>query len=189
MAWRLVTSTTDSLRTFQELEANFASGAMPFPQHDVGWPGGHARLDIFWHPTEAVWGTFQRTPPGATNRKTPCFWICFGTQSPEKVASLDIAVETNPPHQGVDARLGGAFAIDDAGHVYLLHSGRVGGGKRGVSPARFLETCTDLNTAFVPERNSTMIVISRISAPDLTGAIGRYVHRVAEFKEAIRSGV
>ncbi|MDP1655441.1 MAG: hypothetical protein Q8K91_02210 [Hylemonella sp.] len=54
-------------------------------------------------------------------------------------ADLQISVEINTAYEGRNDRVAGFFARDtDTGSIYLLHSGRVGGGTKGVGKAAFL---------------------------------------------------
>lgn len=89
-----------------------------------------------------------------------------------------------------DGRTEGFFAKDEAGHLYLMHSGRPGGGKPGVSRKNFLAW---LKPELLPVFQSAGpiragIVISRIDAPNLPDRIEHFVGQVRSFKDAVHGG-
>jgi hypothetical protein len=71
------------------------------------------------------------------------YWCTFGTGEPAEGVSLSIVCEVNIPIEGINRRVAGAFARDEAGLVCLLHGGKVGGGKARVGKETFLEYFTD----------------------------------------------
>ena len=67
------------------------------------------------------------------------FWNAFGLD-PDEDAQNNIAVEINPPLDGINLRIGaGIFAFDQDNSLFLLHSGRIGGGREGIGPRAFRE--------------------------------------------------
>jgi len=54
-------------------------------------------------------------------------WNGFGTEEPSTEKSNTIICEINSPPDGIDRRIGGAFARDPIGNHYLLHRGKLGG--------------------------------------------------------------
>jgi hypothetical protein len=183
MRYRLVTDRQQSLNAFSAAEHSFAPGAQEFPDHSVGWPSGSGRFLVNWRPDLRIWGVFEPKPPKSQGRR---FWICFGLENPTDRPMLSITVETNPPHEGVDRRVAGAFLEDEQGQVYLAHSGKVGGGRKGVGPNAFLSHYTQGERVFVPERGGQLIILGCVSGPDLAGGLAAYTREVARFKEEVR---
>jgi hypothetical protein len=101
---------------------------------------------------------------------------------PEKTPKLSITVQINPPHEGFDRFVGGAFVQDDRGRTHLAHSGKVGGRRKGVGPSAFLSFYSGGERAFVPERNAEMIILGRVDAPELAENLAGYAKVVAHFK-------
>ena len=65
------------------------------------------------------------------------FWNAFGL-NPDENAQNDIVVEINPPLDGMDLRIGaGIFAFDQENSLFLLHSGKIGGGRKGIGGRAF----------------------------------------------------
>jgi hypothetical protein len=65
------------------------------------------------------------------------YWNAMGIGNPFKDGST-IIVEINPPKEGISLRVSGAFVEDSAGKIYLVHRGRVGGGRKGIGMNAFL---------------------------------------------------
>ena len=67
------------------------------------------------------------------------FWNAFGL-NPDENAQNDIVVEINTPFDGINFRIGaGMFAFDEEDSLWLLHSGRIGGGRPGIGKEAFCE--------------------------------------------------
>ena len=141
MQFRLITDRQQGIIAFTDLQRSFATGAQRFPNHKVGWPSGSGRFDVYWHPDLRIWGVFEPTPSKEGRR----FWICLGVDDPEEFSMLNIIVETNPPHEGVDRFVGGAFVQDDQDYMYLAHSGKVGGGRKASDPKRFSPSIAEVS--------------------------------------------
>ena len=58
--------------------------------------------------------------------------LSYGTSS-----VLSIASEINFPWAQIDRKTGGAFAEDACGNVFVIHRGKIGGGKKGVGKSLF----------------------------------------------------
>jgi hypothetical protein len=106
-------------------------------------------------------------------------------------AGLQIIVEINTPYEGRNDQIAGFFARDtDNGAVYLFHSGRVGGGKKGVGKITFL-TWSDEELTEVADSSGDIrsgILVMPVAGRSAIRSAVRYVDTVARFKEAARSG-
>ena len=65
------------------------------------------------------------------------YWNAFGLEKPEVTNVLSITSEINFPWAGIDRKTGGAFAEDAWGNVFVIHRGKIGGGKKGVGKSLF----------------------------------------------------
>jgi hypothetical protein len=180
--FHLITDHEQGLDAFSSVKRSFARGAQQFPQHSVGWRSNSGRFNVYWRPDLKVWGVFEPKPPKSQGRR---FWICFGVDDPAKKSMLSITLETNPPHEGVNRQVGGAFLRDGQGGVYLAHSDKVGGGRRGIGASAFLSFYTQGQRSFVPERNAELIILGRVDAPDLAKRVAAYTKEVARFKQHV----
>jgi 5-methylcytosine-specific restriction protein A len=173
-----VTGKAECVRLFEVLRDQWTPEAEVFENKHVAFRGGGYNCTVYWRPKEQVWGLFE-TPPDL-NR----FWIGWGTEDP--MGSFSITVETNPPLEGYNRRCSGAFLRDTGGRIYLGHSGRVGGGRKGIGKTAFCRY-TDLdNWAPVhwPDSKYTdYLLLGQIGGNDLKAGIVTFVHEVARFKD------
>lgn len=114
------------------------------------------------------------------------YWNAFGLGDPF-TGTPAIAVEVNAPLEGRSGRVAGAFVRDAQGRVWLAHSGKVGGGARGVGAAAF--------SAWYEQRGAEpatvdgarpMFLIGALDDPLLSRRIGEFVERVLDFKAQVR---
>jgi TIR domain len=98
----------------------------------LGYPGGQLKASVyhvknadFWcYPTE--------------NKDYHKFYIPFGRGTPS-IGINNMALQINPPHEGENKRLAGVFLTDHRGRYYIGHTGRLGGGRKGIGKAEFKE--------------------------------------------------
>jgi hypothetical protein len=163
---------------FNELRDQWADGASVHRDVHVGFRGGGYSCTLFWRPNENVWGVFE-TPPELLR-----YWICWGTEPPAR--SVGIIVETNPPLIDFDRRCSGAFLSDADGRACLAHSGRVGGGRKGIGKQAF-RGYTELRDWVVvrwPDgKHTDYLRLGRIGESELFAGVSAFVHEVAGFKE------
>lgn len=146
----------------------------------VGWQGGGGYHTLYWRRKENIWTLLE--PKEIENR----YWCCFGIGQPPEQGSQSIICEINPPIKGVDRRLAGIVLKDDSGSLYLAHSGKVGGGRKGIGKNSFLAYWRGENVADVvwPDGGiRSAIVIGRFGGKRLPVQIARFVHEVAKFKK------
>ena len=180
----LITSSLDSSKAFAALSSAFKSDAETFRKR-VGWQGGMAPVDVYWHASAGIWGAFVERP-GDEEETARRFWNLFGVDDPNTKSMLNIAVEMNPPHQGVNARTAAVFLHDDQGRLYIGHSGRVGGGRKGIGQAAFKEFAShfDWQEIETPTGTRNMVVIGPFQSEKFPSLLAEFVDTVADFKKA-----
>lgn len=108
-----------------------------------------------------------------------------------KNVDLQITVEINIAYEGRNDQVAGFFARDnDTGLIYLLHSGGIGGGIKGVCKAAFLawseQRLVDVADSSGGIREGVLVMpIEGIAA---TRSAIRYIDAIARFKQAVRGG-
>ena len=158
------------------LAERLKAGAERVGKVTLGYRGGRREATIYWHPDVDIWFCFEREE----NRS----WNAFGMGNPAETGSKSIIVEINSPYEGINRKVAAAFGIDLEGTRYLLHRGKVGGGRKGIGKERFLETYSGL---LVPvqdgDKVSELIAIGALDDTRILGEVAHFVRAVARFKE------
>ena len=172
-----ITNRQECLHAFEALKIQVAQGAKVFPQRHLGHRGGGRDCNVYWHEKEHIWGVFET--PAELDR----FWICWGASHPN--TDMSITVETNPPLEGFDRRCAGLFLKDEMGKVILGHTGRVGGGRKGIGMKAFQQFADDADWQSFLWPNGKpgrVIGVGQLGSPSLMGQVAQFVHKVAAFK-------
>ncbi|NUG81490.1 hypothetical protein HUN33_15760 [Acinetobacter bereziniae] len=105
--------------------------------------------------------------------------------------SLDISVEINTVYEGRNDRIAGFFARDsETGSIYLMHSGRVGGGTEGVGKEAFLAWTNQQPIEVLDSSGDVKegIVVMPVQGIAVTQPAIFYINNIANFKQAVRDG-
>lgn len=128
-----VTQKSAVAKAFTQISNKIRLAAGVTVKHTVGAPGGSDELRVRWIPKLNIWVCAQ---PYSSRRSR--HWIGYGLVDPRTTSSgLNIRVETALPPSGINRRIAGLLARDANGNVYLLHSGKIGGGKQGFGKTFF----------------------------------------------------
>ncbi len=150
----------------------------------VGHPGGSiCNLDVFTN-SSTIWFANQ----SLQNR----YWNAFGAGLPTLRHSNCIVVEVNIALQGIDRRIAGLFAIDNAtGNTTLLHRGKIGGGGKGIGRNAFMKWYPiDRKVSyFDPSRDEeeTAIFVADLESDNFLSDIEYFVNTVDRFKVSVLS--
>lgn len=153
------------------------------PQRDntyvIGYQGGNIEVSDL-HADHRIWFL--------SSRSGERYWNAFGLADKLNIStSNSITVEINSPFSGENGRIAGLFARGDDGSIYLLHRGKIGGGKSGVGKQAFLEWSNLPLTAVRTPAGRTLeaILIGKIDSQSISTDVARFVYAVANFKATI----
>ena len=164
------------------LRAQFKERAERCPAVQIGYQGGSAKADAYWHGPLGIWGSINDAPLGGANGKDR-FWNAFGTEDPGQEGSLSVVCEINPSHEGASLRVGGLFARGDDGKTYLLHTGRIGSGRTGVAQKLFWEHWPYRKTSVACGKSvADCAVVAELESPQAMFEIARFVKEVQRIK-------
>ena len=180
--FKLITDRRTAQTSFQTFKRTMQHPAALHRKVWVGWRPRAEQLDIHWNSEQHFWCHF-----GSVKGR---YWCDFGIEDPSEVTKLSITVEINPPHRGTNGRVAGAFVRGPDGHIYVAHSGKVGGGRKGISKAEFSHFYRGGNWHGVVSGSTSreMIILGRVDRPNLVNAISHFTHEVARFKAAVEAG-
>lgn len=146
----------------------------------IGYQGATETANVWWHKKLQIWVWLQ--PDHIENR----FCCSFGVEDPHVEHNLSVVCEFNPPRKGFNRRCAGLFVKDDSGNVFLAHSGRVGGGRRGIGKESFLKYRGrgGIQAVVFPDgKELDYIILGRVNDPALRDKLAEFVRLVAKFKE------
>ena len=180
-----LTSKKEIRHAYTRFAANLRKGAVNHADTKVGYQGGGSVHEAHWRPVQRFWAVFEDSL--AHNR----YWCAFGTTDPGESDNLSITCEVNIPFDGIDRRIAGVFVKNDDGTVFVAHSGKIGGGRKGVGKSGFWRMYRGAGPTTVTYSDGAereVVVIGRIDSPLLAAKVGHFVHEVARIKDAVSAG-
>ena len=144
---------------------------------ELGHPGASIRAKVAWSERLGIW-FFSRK---IADRR---YWHAFGVGRPESGSHISITCEINFPLCGIDRRTGGAFAEDSAGRIFVVHRGKLGGGKKGVGKGLFENRYRGVWEVMDDGGEETSIaIIGVLNSPRFARQIAQFVRKIARIKE------
>lgn len=144
------------------------------------WRGGELLTTIHWARDDSFWWAFE--PRQATTTPRQALLLGHAPNAPTKRES--ITCEINLPRTA-DRKVAGIIAVDDAGALYLAHSGRMGGTRLGQRKAGFRDFLADgvWRRLTWPDGEATeALIVAPLDSPRLTRLLGQFVDAVRHFK-------
>ena len=182
----LVESKTEIAKAQRKLESAIRLDFRQRAVRDIGYPGGKTfNASVLTDGT--YWSLVIR--PQRQECLDPRRWNWFGRFQP--TGSLHISVEINTAYEARNDRSAGFFARDHVtGSIYLLHSGRVGGGTKGVGKSAFLAWSNERLVGVVDSSGGVRegVLVMPIDGVAASRSAVRYVDMIASFKKAVREG-
>jgi len=159
----------------QQLDVNLRAALPERIDCSVGGAGGSFATTAAYAPSLDLWYAAQQSD------KT--YWHGFGNGAPQAGKKVALASEINIPADGLNRAISGAFARDDAGRVWLLHRGKIRGGK-----ALFF---AHYNGATVTvqdgDKEDSCALIGAVDDPEIAAHIARFVAAVVHIKAVAKN--
>jgi hypothetical protein len=183
--FHLIEDKAEIAKSQKKLEATISRELPVKIMKDIGWVGGRQSgavlrsdgLHWYWSSDHA-----KSENPRRLN------WFGVHGAGP----GVQITVEINTPYEGRNDMVAGLFARNSHnGRIYLLHSGRVGGGRKGVSKTEFL-AWSDQELVTVWDANGKAreaVLVMPIEGEGAVRSAINYVQAILEFKQAVREGL
>ncbi|MFO1158864.1 MAG: hypothetical protein U1E60_08495 [Reyranellaceae bacterium] len=147
------------------------------------WRGGELTTTIRWMRDEGFWWALEARP--ARNAAAGRYALLLGHAPDAPARRESVTCEINLLRAGTDRRLAGLIARDDAGALYLVHSGRIGGTRRGRRKADFRAFLSDgvWSALTWPDgRETEALVVAPLDSPRFARLLGQFVKTVRGFK-------
>lgn len=183
----LIESKKDIANAQRKLEATIRRNFKKRAIKNIGYPGGtETNASVVTDGAHWYWTSDLKGADTPNPRRLNWFGLF------RRDSDLQIAVEINTAYEGRNDQVAGFFARDnDTGSIYLVHSGRVGGGTKGVGKSAFLAWSNHHHPIDVVDSSggirdgSLVMPIDGIAA---TRPAVQYIDDVVRFKKAVRDG-
>jgi hypothetical protein len=181
----------DEIRgAFELFFEHVKKGARLF-RRNVGWRGkrGEDTYDVYWRSAESFWVLLHTPSPSLAQSQ---YWCAFGKEDPHSEKTLTITCEINPPTKGINRRCAGIFLKNSLGQIYIAHSGKIGGGRKGIGKSGFFDhyrwddNCKTIN--WPDGKKTKAVVIGRIDGKRLPDQLAHFVEEVERIKLRLSRG-
>lgn len=152
-------------------------------QRNLGFRGGSKVLDFFSRGKGQLYYASVFLDGRGT---TPRYWNAFGYYNGKAHGSQTIAVEINIPNPP-SRRVAAFFARNNVTQdIFLLHDGRMGGGKEGVCRTGFLRhSQLALASIVSPTQPRQAVVVTKLGSRSLVSDIDSFARAVVAYKESV----
>ena len=142
----------------------------------LGHQGAGFPAKVLWSKSLGIW-KFSRAI------KEVRYWNAFGVGKPGASSVLSIASEINFPWSQIDRKTGGAFAEHAWGNVFVIHLGKIGGGKKGIGKSLFEHNYRGV-WSFMEDGDllSQVAVIGALNSPRFALQAAQFVKKIEILK-------
>jgi len=162
----------------------------------LGYQGGIMPVHAYWFKDHDFWWAYEKLEKGVQILR---HWNGFGIRSSsekepvwnDKSHSHNITCEINPPLSGNRWGVAGAFVKDSQDQIYITHSGKIGGSRKGMGKLAFIENFSGTNLwheAVGSKGTKDLVIISNLTDKNLIDNIGFFVNEVFHIKNMIKAG-
>lgn len=138
--------------------------------------GGSYEGKVSWASKLDIW-IFSQTISGSR------YWNAFGIGKPSKGSNVSIICEINFPLSSIDRRIGGAFAKDNSGSIFIVHRGKIGGGRKGIGKSLFEDNYRGEWTVVEDDGvENTVALISALNSSRFVRQVSQFIHEVNRIK-------
>jgi hypothetical protein len=151
----------------------------------ISYSGGNFDEIVYSAGKGKLWCAFN---PPSQDSGVPRYWNGLGIYNPEMAALTPVA-EINIPAFSNSAQAAGFFAEDGAtGDIFLMHGGRIGGGRPGIGKSTFLMWSNAELVGVSGEGGDVRsgIAIGNLGSSDLPDRIWQFVRTVHRFIDPAR---
>lgn len=178
----------ESWREIAKAQESFASDVRSHSSKAVdvtiGFQSGNTDREVLWLPDMGFWAHLGDPPRGKSQGNR--YWNVFGLGEP--YGMVPITCEINPPREGINRQVAGAFATDAEGKIHVLHRGILNAGGR--VPKAEVRRSFRWHWALVDDgdRTSKVMPIAEIGSGDFIFVLRDFIREVARFKDSTRRG-
>jgi len=161
-----------------ELKENLGKYSEITGRITIGGTGWHSRHAVSWSEKLGIWWTTY----SLSNR----YENAFGVEEPRWNTRYGHSIPSviDVPFHGINRRIGGVFAVDENNKLYLLHRGRIGGGRKGIGKTLFLANYRGKWVAVQDgDSVSRLALVAILNSEKFPWQIANFVHELQRIKQ------
>lgn len=156
----------------------FKDRSQKHQKQTIGTPGGSSLLMTWFSPSLDLWVA----PNTLDNR----YWNAFGCGDPFIGTKVAPTVEINPPLAAGTSSTATLFLKNSDGAIEVTHTGRAGGGKKGVGKTTFFAYHPLHEKVIVGGKPRDLYMLGSLDEPDeLAKNVADYVRTIRNYKDGV----
>ena len=180
----MLTSVTDAAKlrdVRRKIKTAFAGQRAEPVKVRLGARAGGTQAHVLWLKDLSLWFAMNKIGPDSKR-----YWNCFGTQNPNVNPNPSMIVQVNFPISG-EGSYGGVVAQDDSGALYLVHTGRMGGGRERIGLKAFWENYQGTRGSLTVKRHQREVaIIGAVDSQAFLLDLLSFVREVERIKAAVK---
>ncbi len=156
----------------------------------IGYKGENFPAEVAWHGDIEMWNCFIPRLEG--NEGSLRYWCAYGLDSPHENTMVSITAEINMPAEGCNRRIAAVFAKNQKEETFLVHSGKVGGGRKGIgkkSFRKFYRGDQQVKLLWPDDLETEHICIGKLDDKSLRIQVAHFIREASRFKKFAVEGV
>ncbi len=142
----------------------------------LGHLGASTASQVIWSDNLGIWMAHEKGKASPYNH-------AFGIGKPLPGSFLAASCEINFPVGGIDRRIGGAFARDRRGQIFVVHRGKIGGGRKGIGKSLFDSHYRGVWALMDDGDQETVVaVIGLLKSERFPRQLAHFVHKIGHIK-------
>ncbi len=181
MELKVLKDGSDILVARRKLRKIVVSSATKPRTMTLGHQGNTWLGKMYYVPAVDLWVVFD----DGENGEGP--WNTYGLGNPLEGGSRNMVCHLSVPIKGINRRMGAVYARSKRdGKTYVLHRGKIGGGRKGVGKSSFFTHFTGkVATASDGDRVTEFAVVACLDSPNLLSDVRKFVSTVDRIKRKI----
>jgi len=172
----------DKNRLIKKAQERFHAILTPFSTKKgkilIGGPGWHNTHEVKWSDELGIWWTCYELD----NRYENSFGVIEPKWNSRFGHSVSCVIDV--PFEGINRRIGGAFASDE-NELFLLHRGKIGGGRKDIGKTLFKNNyrgeLVDVQDGSI---NSNLALVGSLSNERFSNQLADFVHEMQRIKNS-----
>lgn len=148
----------------------------------VGHRGYSEEKEVLYSEEFDIWWDMGSIAEGNSGKR---YWNAFGLGKPKNRQIQDITCEINYPLKGINKRIAACW-VKDGNDIFLVHSGKIGGGRKGIGKSGFIKNYNGVfEEVEVEGLPNEITIIGNLKDLKLSNQISNFVHEAFRIKQLL----